>query len=108
MTSIENQKAASQTWKFYAPEYNSVFLTALLIQVFFLVLSALLLDGGRMLRCVQVAVLSHWAATAIILFRRPKNPTQADLMIVKYAFLGMIVLVAAFGWPMVQLLGLER
>lgn len=98
----------ARDWKTYSPAYNSAFLAALLIQGLFLLFGALLLDGGHFSRGVWIAVLGSWAATWIILFRRPMNPTATDLLIVKYAFLAMLIFVTAFGWPLVQLLGLER
>jgi hypothetical protein len=100
--------SAGRNWNFYSREYNSAFLVAGLIQFFFLVFAALMLDGGHLLRTVCIAALGHWAAALIVLLRRRTNPTPFDIMLVKYGFLAMLVIVYAIGPALVRLLGLER
>jgi hypothetical protein len=50
------------------------------------VLAALLLDGGYALRVCTIAAAVSWAATLLIMLRRPKHPTNVDLAVVAYGF----------------------
>ena len=56
-------------------------------QAVLLLLTALLLDGGFMLRVCCVAAIAHWAAMVIIRIRRPVEPTTLDVGVVKFGFL---------------------
>ena len=98
----------SRGWKKDAPSYNSALTASLWIQGFYLLLTALVLDGGRLHRCTWIAVLGQLCASWIILFRRPMKPSAIDLDVVKNGLKAKLVGVATFGWPLVQLIGLDR
>jgi hypothetical protein len=53
---------------------------AALWTVILTVISALMLDGGEFARLSLIAMLLFWAAVAVALYRRPRNPTDGDLI----------------------------
>ena len=66
-------------------------------QAIVLVLSALALDGGFLLRVCVIAAVVSWFATALIMLRRPRQPTDVDLVIVKYGFWPAMLTVLVIG-----------
>jgi len=68
-------------------EYVPSLTVALWIDGVLLVLTALLLDGGRTFGFFSVAALAHWGAIAVILLRRPASPSRFDLIVVRYGAL---------------------
>jgi hypothetical protein len=63
------------------------------------VLTALMLDGGRMVRICLMAMLVYWAAVAWLLVRRPLCKGTTDLVFVRWGFLPIFVaslMLAAF------------
>ena len=60
---------------------------SVLIQLTLFVLAAMLLDGGGTLHGFGIAAAGYWIGAVLIILRRPKNPTQVDLDLVKYGFI---------------------
>jgi hypothetical protein len=63
------------------------------------ILTALMLDGGRMVRICLMAMLAYWAAVAWLLVRRPIRKGTTDLVFVRWGFLPIFVaslMLAAF------------
>lgn len=58
-----------------------------------MVIAALLLDGGRVLRLIMVAALAQCAAILIIMRRDPTQVTQLDLLVLRYGILVFAALV---------------
>ncbi len=62
-----------------------------------LVMAALMLDGGEMFRHCFIAAVGSWVMTGLILMRRRRAPTGLDLILLRYGFwfvlivLGIIV-----------------
>jgi len=69
----------------------------------FLVVSALLLDGGLTLQLNFMAVLGYLGGLAVMAARRPQVPAAMDLVLVRREF-GPLRIVAQFGaryaWPL--------
>ena len=66
-----------------------------------LILAALMLDGGRILRICTIAAIASWICTLMILLRRPKQPTNCDIAIVNYGFwaaMFLILITERFLW----------
>ena len=81
--------------------YGPALEMAVVLQLLLLFFAALLLDGGRMLRVVAVAALAHWVAIAVVVARRPRSSTAADLLVVRFGTL----LLAPVCWVLAGLLG---
>ena len=62
----------------------------------FLVVSALLLDGGLTLQLTFMAVLGYLGGLAVMAARRPQVPTALDLILVRWGFIPLWI-VAQFG-----------
>lgn len=84
--STENAEAHSQAIVFAAVQ-----------QAIVLLLAALILDGGYILRICTIAAIASWVATLVIIVRRSKHPSAVDLAIVRYGFwmTMLVVLVVA-------------
>lgn len=105
--SAEQPTMAGRNLKEYSPEYNSAFLTAVVLQSSLALITALVLDHGQTHRAFWVAFLCQWATTCIVLFRRPMNPTRTDLLIVRYGIIPMMAIVTSFGPILVRHLGID-
>lgn len=67
-----------------SPEFIRPIATGFLIQAIVLVFALLLLDTGHLLRVWQFAMICQVATVGMILIRRRKSPTQADLDLIRY------------------------
>jgi hypothetical protein len=57
----------------------------------------LLLDGGALFRVSVLAVVGHWAAVALVVWRRPLAPTVCDLVFIRFGvflLMGAVILLA--------------
>ena len=69
------------------------FLNLVLIQqVPVLLLTALMLDGGRLFQRCTFAALTHWVAIALIVGRRSSNPSSIDDFIVRWGYFPLAIL----------------
>ena len=78
--------------------YSRAITIALAQQAPILILASLILDGGRILMVCAIAAIASWICTAVILLRRPKQPTASDIALVKYGFWPAIFLVLVTGF----------
>ncbi|MHB1037969.1 MAG: hypothetical protein ACYC35_26370 [Pirellulales bacterium] len=67
-------------------KYADAIVTALVQHAIVLIFSALILDGGVLLRFCTIAVVASWICTLVILVRRPRQPTDCDIVLVKFGF----------------------
>jgi hypothetical protein len=77
----------------YLPALKSAFVQ----QCIFLVLGALMLDMGEASHITTVAAIAHWAVILLIICRRPRAPTQGDLLAIRWGYMPIMVLVATVG-----------
>ena len=75
-----------------SPAYDRVIRKSLVAQVVVGILAALMLDGGETARVVGVAVLAYWLCAAVVIMRRPHEPTNFDLAIVHWGFLPVLAI----------------
>ncbi len=80
----------------YDPRYNGAMGTALALAGAMLLLGALVLDGGTTLRWLLAATLCQCVVVLLVLARRPRSPTDADLAIVRYGILGLAAIFFLF------------
>lgn len=69
---------------------------SLIQQMPLLLMSGLILDGGLIFRRVVIASIAFWAMTLVILSRRWANTSDSDILLVKWAFLPILLLVCIF------------
>jgi hypothetical protein len=79
-----------------------------------LILTALILDGGRSFAFCQVAVVGHWLGVLIVALRRFRSPTFWDVIFIRYGGIMLFLLlglIAPAVWSIIgesPLSGLER
>ena len=66
--------------------YDRVIFKSVIVQVIVGILAVLILDGGIVAHVVGVAVVAYWLCAAVIIIRRPHEPTKIDLAILTYGF----------------------
>jgi hypothetical protein len=86
----------------------------LIVDCVFVVLTALMLDGGRSARYCLVAFIGNCLLVAVIILRRRVSPTRIDLFCIRWGLPLLMVLtgiVAPYVWSIIgesTLSGLER
>ena len=69
------------------------FLKLVLIQQLpLLLLTAQMLDGGRLFQRCLFAALAHWVAIVLIMDRRSSNPSSIDVFMVRWGFFPLAIL----------------
>lgn len=107
----ENQRPQAKAWR---PAYQASIKFSLLLQLPILIVAALMLDEGRMLRFVAVAWIANWIVAAWIMSRRPDSPSRFDHLVIRYGILffwSLAYLIAPFVWHVIGeswMTGLER
>ena len=61
-------------------------------QGFIWLLSAIILDGGRISAMVTIALMAYWCSVFIILVRRYPRVRPTDLIFFRFGFVGTLVL----------------
>lgn len=87
MASEGSPPSASSLFSHLASNYGPAIKFAVILQVTFLILGALTLDGGYLGRACCVTAIAHWTAILLIVVRRPTLPKTLDLLVVHYGFL---------------------
>jgi hypothetical protein len=64
----------------------------MVVQIVFLLLTALVLDGGMMFRMCAAAALGYWIGVVVIAIRRGTSPTKLDLLFIRYGMVGLMVI----------------
>lgn len=81
--------------------YGPAVKSAVVQQVIFVVLGLLTLDGGYLGQACLVTAIAHWGAILLIVLRRSFLPTKIDLIVIRYAYL-LILLFVVWLAPFVQ------
>jgi hypothetical protein len=63
----------------------------LLLQAPLLLLSALMLDGGTMLRVALIALVAKWVVSLVIWHFRSGAPTRVDLLFVRWGYVPLLI-----------------
>ncbi len=86
-----------------ADSYPPAMKFAVLQQIVFLALTSLLLDGGLAFRACCIAAIVHWICMAMMLVRRPAQPTRVDIAVIKYGFLPLAFVVGSMA-PVIHII----
>ncbi len=73
--------------------YRGPLWRALGVQALIALLSVLVLDGGDTAKLSGVALIAFWVSVFVIILRRPRNPTQVDLWLIRWGFLPLVIFV---------------
>ena len=69
-----------------SPSYKRPITVALIAQVLTALLSSLILDGGTVARICGIALVAYWGGVAVLIWRRPQNPTKVDLTLIQLGY----------------------
>jgi hypothetical protein len=78
------------------PAYRRAVVVGSVVVLTFLVLSALLLDGGLTLQVTFMAILGYLGGLAVMASRRSQAPSGLDLLLVRWGFIPLWI-AAQFG-----------
>lgn len=76
----------------HSDSYRAPLHSALYVQCVIVVLCGLLLDFGVSARIATITMVAFWVGVLLIMLRRPRTPTVADLWIVRFGFLPLFVI----------------
>ena len=78
-------------------KYRIAIKSAVAQQVYFFVLTALMLDGGQQLHVTLVSMLGFWIVTLLGMVCRRRDATGFDLLLVRFGFLIILFAVEFIG-----------
>ncbi len=73
-----------------SPAYRDAVKVALALQVVATLFLLILLDGGMLAKVGGAAMFGFWIGAAIVMFRRPCNPSTLDLLYVRWGYVAML------------------
>jgi hypothetical protein len=98
----------------FSPKYGPALRACFCLQAAFFLLTAMVLDTGRLNRMCQLAIVGQWLGIFLVLGRRPLSPTLSDLLFIRYGIMPLLVampFLAGLVWKVVgesPLTGLDR
>jgi len=78
----------------FSSRYGPALRFGIMLQAFFGLFTSLMLDTGESVGAFQVALLAHWTGIVLIMIRRAKAPTTADIVFIRW---GLPMLLLATG-----------
>ena len=85
------------------PTNGSVLRTHLCLQIILILLSGMILDGGILLGIVSFSSLAYWAMVGPVFFRWGA-PTRFDTLVIRYGFIGAVILVVPLCFMVLSLI----
>jgi len=74
-----------------SPAYRGAVKVAIVLQVVVALFLLLLLDGGTLARVGGVAMIGFWIGVAVVMIRRPREPSTLDLLYVRWGYLAVLI-----------------
>ena len=74
-----------------SPAYREAIWTAIVLQMFTALFLLTILDGGTLARAGGCAMAGFWIGVAVVMARRPRNPSSLDLLYVRWGYLPMLI-----------------
>lgn len=71
--------------------YRKPIFDAVVLQVILGILSMMILDGGDCAHISGAALLAFWGGTTVLIWRHPRTPTKADLELIRFGYLPVLV-----------------
>ena len=73
-------------------QYRKAAFEAIVLQILLLMLCGMILDGGDMGLMYAASLVPFWAGTAVMVWRRPQNPTWTDIQLIRFGTLPLWVM----------------
>jgi hypothetical protein len=73
-----------------ATPYADSLLIAFANQSLAILFAGSLLDFGTVLQVTLICFVAFWAGVVVMVYRRPRNPTFADLLIIRWSFIPLV------------------
>ena len=86
-----------------SPRYRKSVFEAIALQALLGLLSLLILDGGTTARICGIALVAFWGGAAVLIWRRPQSPSRADIVLLRFSYLPLVVIaffLVHFIWTM--------
>ena len=77
-----------------SPAYREAIRFALLLQVITTIVLMMVLDGGILAKTGAAAMIAFWIGASLIILRRPKTPSEMDLLYLRFGYLVALVIAA--------------
>ncbi len=74
-----------------SPAYRDAVKVALVLQVIATLFLLAILDGGTLAKVGGAAMLGFWIGVAVVMIRRPRNPSTLDLLYVRWGYIVMLI-----------------
>ena len=74
-----------------SPAYREAVRVAIVLQVFAALFLLALLDGGTLARVGGAAMVGFWMGVAVVMLRRPRDPSWLDLLYVRWGYIAMLI-----------------
>jgi hypothetical protein len=75
-----------------SPQYDSAIFEGLAIQIALGVVSRLILDFGQTAQLCGIALVAFWGGAAVLIWRHCQSPSRADLWLIRFGYLPVIVM----------------
>ena len=75
-----------------SPQYDSPILEALAIQIALGLVSWLIMDFGQTAQICGIALVAFWGGVAVLIWRHPQSPSRADLWLIRFGYLPLVVM----------------
>ncbi len=76
-----------------SPKLWSAIRDSLCLQAIFVILGGLALDGGHLARYTLFVLFPYWIVALLILLRRRNSPTSLDLIVIRFGYLALLLLI---------------
>jgi hypothetical protein len=80
-----------------SPAYRDAVKVALVLQVFATLFLLVILDGGTLAKVGGAAMIGFWIGAAVVMIRRPRNPSSLDLLYVRWGYIAVFIVGIACG-----------
>jgi ribose/xylose/arabinose/galactoside ABC-type transport system permease subunit len=78
-----------------AAQYREPLSLAIVIQLLAVGMASLILDGGLCVSLALVSAIGYWTVVLMIILRRPQTPRPTDILIVRWLYPAVLVLILA-------------
>jgi hypothetical protein len=72
--------------------YRKPIFEAIVLQAVLGILSMMILDGGTTARICGIALIAFWGGATVLIWRHPRLPTKADIQLIRFGYLPLVVL----------------
>lgn len=75
-----------------SPKYDTPICEAVALQILFGLLAYMILDGGGIAQICGIALVAFWGGAAVLIWRHPQSPSRADIELIRFGYLPLIIL----------------